>query len=325
MNQTNESSNPSDVFIGIDVSKARLDVAVLPSGESFAADNDGPSINALVNRLKDLHPTLLVLEATGGYEILFVSTAGASGLPVVVANPRQVRDFARATGHLAKTDAIDADVLALFGQRVRPPVHPLPDEETRRLDTLVTRRHQIVAMITAESNRLSSAPNTLHRDIQAHIQWLQKRLLRLDKDLHDAILQSPLWREKDTLLQSVPGIGPRISAALLAGIPELGRLDRRQAAALVGVAPFNRDSGTLRGRRMIWGGRAAVRSSLYMAALVASRHNHVIRDFYKRLRAAGKRAKVALVACMRKLLTILNAILKTKTKWREATDHVPAT
>lgn len=276
MNQISESLTPSDIFIGVDVSKTRLDVAVHPSGDSFSTDNDGPSITALVNRLKNLHPALIVLEATGGYEVLFVSTAGAAGLPVVVANPRQVRDFARATGRLAKTDAIDADVLALFGERVRPPVRALPDEATRHLDALVTRRHQIVAMITAEGNRLPSAPDALRRDIRAHIHWLQKKLLRLDKELHDAILQSPLWSEKDTLLQSVPGIGPRISAALLAGVPELGRLDRRQAAALVGVAPFNQDSGTLRGRRMIWGGRAAVRSSLYMAALVASRHNPII-------------------------------------------------
>jgi len=322
MTQPNETS--SDVFIGVDVSQARLDVAVYPSKEVFSVDNDGPSIKKLICRLQALQPTHVVLEATGGHEIPLVTAAGMAGLPIVVANPRQVRDFARAMGRLAKTDVIDAGTLALFAERVRPPVRPLPDEETRRLDALVTRRNQIVTMITAERNRLLSTPRLLRPDILAHIRWLEKRLRDLDKDLFEAIRQSPLWREKDDLLQSVPGIGPRVSAVLLAGIPELGQLNRRQAAALVGVAPFNRDSGTLRGRRTIWGGRAAVRSSLYMAALVATRHNSVIREFYQRLRTAGKRAKVALVACMRKLLSILNAILKTRTPWT-APAHVPAT
>jgi transposase len=321
--KVNPSLPASDVFVGIDVSQTRLDVAVLPSQEIFSVDNDPPSLQGLIARLKALHPSHIVLEATGGYEIPLVTAAGMAGLPLVVANPRQVRDFARATGRLAKTDAIDAGVLALFAERVRPPVRALPDEKTRQLDALVTRRRQIVAMITAEGNRLPSAPAVLRHDIQAHVRWLQKRLRDLDKDLFDTIRQSPLWREKDDLLQSVPGIGPRVSAVLLAGIPELGQLNRRQAAALIGVAPFNRDSGTLRGRRTIWGGRAAVRSSLYMAALVATRHNPAIRAFYQRLRSAGKRAKVALVACARKLLSILNAILRTRTPWI-VPAHVPA-
>lgn len=318
MNSSNESVNTSGVFVGVDVSQARLDVALRPSGERFSVDNDAPSIDALVDRLKAVAPGLIVLEATGGYEIPFASAAAAAGLPVVVANPRQVRDFARAVGRLAKTDSIDADVLALFGERVRPTIRPLPDEDTRRLDALVTRRRQLVGMIIAETNRLSAAVPPLRRGIQAHIQWLRRQLADLDLDLRQQIRRSPAWREKDDLLQSVPGVGPQLSAALLAGLPELGQLDRRQAAALVGVAPFNRDSGTLRGRRAIWGGRAALRSSLYMAALVAARYNPVIRAFYQRLRAAGKKAKVALVACMRKLLSILNAMLKSKTPWREA-------
>ncbi|MBL0058252.1 MAG: IS110 family transposase [Elusimicrobia bacterium] len=322
MNPSNESFIPSDVFIGVDVSLSHLDIAVRPSGERFTVDNDGSSIDDLIKHLQKLRPSLVVLEATGGYEIPFVSAAGAARLPVVVVNPRQVRDFARATGRLAKTDSIDADVLALFGERVRPPIRTLPDEDTRRLDALVTRRRQIIGMIVAEGNRLPSAPAALRRDIEAHIRWLQKRLRDLDKDLREEIHQNPLWCEKDSLLQSVPGVGPQLSAALLTGMPELGSLDRRQAAALIGVAPFNRDSGTMRGRRTIWGGRASIRSALYMAALTATRHNPVISEFYRRLRDAGKRAKVALVACMRKLLAILNAILKTNTPWRLAPNHV---
>lgn len=318
MNPSNDSTPPSGVFVGVDVSQTRLDIAISPSGERFSTTNDDSSFGALVERLKELHPTLIVLEATGGYEIPFVSAAGSAGLPVVVANPRQVRDFARAMGRLAKTDALDAGVIAFFAERVRPTVRDLPDDDTRRIDALVTRRRQLIGMIVAESNRLSSAPDALHRSIKAHIQWLRKQVDDIDHDLRDAIQKSPLWREKDDLLQSVPGVGPQLSAALLSGMPELGKLDRRRAASLVGVAPFNRDSGAFRGQRAIWGGRASLRSALYMAALTATRHNPVIRAFYQRLRAAGKRTKVALVACMRKLLTILNAMLKYKTHWQEA-------
>lgn len=318
MNANEAPIPPAGVFIGVDVSQARLDVAVRPSGETFSAPNDASDMDDLLKRLKGLGPALIVLEATGGFEIPLACAAGAAGLPVVVANPRQVRDFARAVGRLAKTDAIDADVLAMFGERVRPAIRPLPDEDTRRLDAIVTRRRQLVAMITAEGNRLPSTPEPLRRGVESHIQWLRRELEDMDRTLREEIRKTPLWREKDDLMQSVPGVGPALSSSILAALPELGSLDRRQAAALVGVAPFNRDSGTLRGRRAIWGGRAAVRCTLYMATLAATRHNAVIRDFYQRLRAAGKKAKVALVACMRKLLVILNAILKSKTPWREA-------
>lgn len=318
MNPKENPTSPAGVFIGVDVSQTRLDVSVRPTGERFSIPNEASQLDELAKRLKALCPSLVVLEATGGFEIPLVCAAGAAGLPVVVANPRQVRDFARAVGRLAKTDAIDAEVLALFAERVRPVVRPLPDEQTRRLDAVVTRRRQIIAMITAEGNRLPSTPGSLRRGVESHILWLRRQLEDLDKALRDEIRNTPLWREKDDLLQSVPGVGPALSSAIFAAMPELGSLDRRQAAALVGVAPFNRDSGSFRGRRVIWGGRAAVRSALYMAALAATRFNQVIRDFYHRLRAAGKKAKVALVACMRKLLVILNAILKSKSLWRTA-------
>ena len=238
-----------------------------------------------------------------------------AGLPVVVVNPRQVRDFAKATGTLAKTDALDAAVLAHFAAAVRPTPRPLPDAATQSLAALVTRRRQLVEMLTAERNRLGSAPRVLRAEIQAHITWLKRRLGRLDADLHQAIRTSPAWRVQDDLLQSVPGVGPVLAVTLLASLPELGTLNRKAIAALVGVAPLNRDSGTRQGRRMVWGGRAAVRAVLYMGTLVAVRHNPVLRAFYQRLRAVGKLPKVALTACMRKLLTILNAMLKQQTRW----------
>ena len=236
-----------------------------------------------------------------------VAALAADALPVVVVNPRQVRDFARATGTLAKTDALDAAVLAHFAQAVQPPVRPLRDAETQVLNSLAARRHQVMTMLVAEKNRLGSAATLAVRPrIEAHMTWLEQELDDLDKSLR----QSPVWREKDDLLRSVPGVGEQLSLTLLACLPELGTLDRRQIAALVGVAPFNRDSGTLRGKRTVWGGRARVRAALYMGALVASRFNPVIRDFYQRLRAAGKPKKLALTACMRKLLVILNSMLK---------------
>lgn len=307
----------SFTFVGIDVSKARLDVAVRPSGQSESFLNDAGGIKDLVKRLEEIHATLIVLEATGGMERGVTRALASAELPVVVVNPRQVRDFAKATGQLAKTDRIDAGVLAHFGAAVRPAVRPLPDEVTWELRALIARRRQITEMIVAENNRLGGASKAVKKRIDAHIRWLEAELDRADKDLDQSIGQSPIWCENEELLRSVPGIGPVISRSLMAELPELGALNRKQIAALVGIAPLNRDSGTLRGRRSIWGGRAAVRAVLYMAALVASQHNMVIRAFYKRLRNAGKAPKVALVACMRKLLTILNAMIKHKTRWSE--------
>ncbi len=305
-------------FVGIDVSKARLDVAVRPSGASESFLNDAAGIKELVKRLEEIQATLIVLEATGGVERGVTRALASAELPVVVVNPRQVRDFAKATGQLAKTDHIDAVVLARFAEAVRPAVRPLPDEITLELRALIARRRQITEMIVAENNRLGGVSKAVKKRIDAHIRWLEAELGRADKDLDQSIRHSPIWQENQDLLRTVPGIGPVVSRSLIAELPELGKLNRKQIAALVGVAPLNRDSGTLRGRRSIWGGRAAVRAVLYMAALVASRHNGVIRAFYQRLRSAGKAPKVALVACMRKLLTILNAMIKHKTRWSES-------
>jgi transposase len=304
------------MFIGIDVAKAQLDFACQPSGETGTVPNDDGGIRVLVERLQGCPPTLIVLEATGGYEAAVVAALATAGFPLVVANPRQVRDFAKATGQLAKTDAIDAQVLALFADRVRPSPRPLPDDAAQALDALLTRRRQLVEMLTAERNRLLVARSPVRRDLQQHIRYLERRLREADDDLHTAVKASPLWRVKDDLLQSVPGVGRVVSLTLLAELPELGRLSHKEIAALVGVAPLARDSGTLRGKRLVYGGRAPVRAALYMAALVASKCNPVIRAFYLRLRAAGKPAKVALTACMRKLLVILNAIARSGTPWQ---------
>jgi transposase len=305
-------------FVGIDVSKARLDVAVRRSGASESFLNDAAGIKELVKRLAEIQATLIVLGATGGVERGVTRALASAELPVVVVNPRQVRDFAKATGQLAKTDHIDAVVLARFAEAVRPAVRPLPDEITLELRALIARRRQITEMIVAENHRLGGASKAVKKRIDAHLRWLEAELDRADKDLDQSIRHSPMWQENQDLLRTVPGIGPVISRSLIAELPELGKLNRKQIAALVGIAPLNRDSGTLRGRRSIWGGRAAVRAVLYMAALVASRHNGVIRAFYQRLRSAGKAPKVALVACMRKLLTILNAMIKHKTRWSES-------
>ena len=305
-------------FIGIDVAKAQLEFACRSSGETGSRPNDEEGIRELVARCQALAPTLIVCEATGGYEAALVAALATAQLPVVIANPRQVRDFAKATGQLAKTDAIDAQVLALFAERVRPAPRPLPDEAAQALDALLTRRRQLVEMLTAERNRLLIARSAVRRDLQQHIRFLERRLREADDDLHTAVKASPLWRVKDDLLRSVPGVGRVVSLTLLAELPELGRLSHKAIAALVGVAPLNRDSGTLRGKRLVYGGRAPVRAVLYMAALVASKYNPVIRAFYQRLRAAGKPAKVALTACMRKLLTILNAIARDGTQWQPA-------
>ena len=303
-------------FVGIDVAKAQLDIAVRPSGERWAVSNDADGVATLVEQLQPLHPTLIVLEATGGLERVATAALATAGLPVVVVNPRQARDFARATGQLAKTDALDARALAHFADVIRPTPRPLPDAQTQELRALLGRRQQLIGMRTAEQNRLAGTSGRLRQDIEAHIAWLNARIATLDDDLETMLRASPLWRANDDLLQSVPGIGPVCARTLLLELPELGTLTRRQIAALVGVAPLNCDSGTLRGRRTIWGGRAHVRTVLYMGTLVATRFNPQIKAFYQRLLAAGKIKKVALTACMHKLLTILNAMLKHRISWK---------
>jgi transposase len=303
------------VFVGIDVSKGKVDVSIRPTGEAFEAPNDSAGVKELARRLKALGPELIVLEATGGYEKLMARGLTEAGLPVRVVNPRQVRDFAKATGRLAKTDPLDAAVLALFAEALHPEVRPLPDEQTEVLASLVARRRQLVEMRTAELNRIGKARKGIRAQIKSHIDWLGKAIDRADKDLDDQIRRSPIYREFDEQLRSIPGIGDQTSRALLAYLPELGHLDRKQIAALVGVAPMNRDSGKLRGVRSIWGGRAAVRTALYMAALSAVRYNPAIRSFHDRLSAAGKRPKVVLTACMHKLLTIANAMARSGQPW----------
>jgi transposase len=306
-----------DVVVGIDVAKAVLDVAVRPQSEERHLANDAAGIAEIVEWLQALHPQVIVVEATGGYEAALVAELGVAGLPVAVVNPRQVRDFARATGRLAKTDRLDAQALAHFGQAVRPTPRPLLDDEAQALAALLERRRQVVAMRTAEENRLGATRIAVVRArIQAHLAWLEADLEEIDGDLRQRLRTSPLWREQDNLLQSVPGIGPILSLTFLAELPELGRLSHRQIAALVGVAPLNRDSGTLRGRRAVWGGRRAVRTALYMGTLRATRCNPPIQAFYERLLAAGKAKKVALVACMHKLLTMLNAMVRHQAHWQ---------
>ena len=308
------------MFIGIDVAKAELVIAARPSGERWTVANDERGVKTLVDRLTREQAELLVLEATGGYELLVVAALAAAVLPVVVVNPRQVRDFARATGQLAKTDRIDADVLALFAERVRPAVRPIADEAAHELEALLARRRQLLEMLQAEKNRTGQVfgrgNRLVKKSLKAHIAYLERELRIADTDLGAMVRESPAWRERDDLLQSVPGVGRVLSLTLLADLPELGRLSRREIAKLVGVAPLSRDSGTMRGRRFVQGGRAAVRAVLYMAALVATRRNAVIRAFYQRLVAVGKPKKLALVACMRKLLTMLNVIVRMKTPWR---------
>lgn len=314
----------SAIVVGIDVSKATLDVAQRPTGPPQTVPHTEAGMAVLIEQLKTVRPRVIVVEATGGLEGPLSSALAAAGLPVVVVNPRQVRDFARAVGQLAKTDAIDAQVLAQFAEAVRLTPRPLPDAATQALRALLTRRRQLLEMRTAEQNRLTSAPAGIPRQIQTHVRWLDRQLAELDQDLTQRIRATPIWRAKDDLLQSAPGVGPGLSRTLLAELPELGTLSHKQIAALVGVAPHARESGTWRGKRTIWGGRAAVRAVLSMAALVATRRNPVIRRFSQRLCAAGKAKKVALVACMRKLLTILNAMVKHQTPWRpEPTPSAP--
>ena len=310
--------SPGTVFAGIDVSKAYLDVAVRPDEVEWRSPNTDTGARQVADRLKDLQADLVVVEATGGMEIPVASALAVLGVPVVVINPRQVRDFAKSTGRLAKTDVLDARVLAHFAEAVKPEPRPLPDEQARQLSALIARRRQLSEMLTAERNRLQSADSTVRRRLKVHIRWLERELSEINDDLDRAVKESPMWRVKDDILKSVPGIGPVVTFTLLSELPELGQINRKQIAALVGVAPLNRDSGTLAGRRTVWGGRAPVRAALYMAALVASRYNPVIRDFYLRLCAAGKPKKVALTACMRKLLLILNSMIKHEERWNVA-------
>ena len=311
-------------YIGIDVSEQTLEVAARPSGRRWQAANSAAGVERLVAELAALEPARVVLEATGRLEAAPAAALAAAALPVAVVNPRQVRDFARASGRLAKTDAVDAAVLAHYGEALRPPLRALRDAETQALQALVARRRQLVGIRVAEGNRLrrllqpsaAAAGAALRPGLEAHLDWLDRQLAELEATLRETLRASPLWRTQDELLRSVPGVGRQTAQTLLAELPELGRLDRRAAAALVGVAPFNRDSGRRRGARAIWGGRARVRCALYMAALSASRCNPPIRAFYERLRAAGKPKKLALTACMRKLLVILNAILRSQLPWR---------
>jgi transposase len=309
-----------ELFIGIDVAKDVLDVALRPTGEGWQVTNDEVGIADLVKRLRVLRPTLIVLEATARLHVAAVGALAAAGLPVQAVNPRQVRDFGKATGKLAKTDAIDARVLAHFADAVRPPIRTLPDAQTQALSMLLARRRQQVEMLSAERNRRTGVSPSIRAEIDEHVTWLTARLKQADRDLLRLLRDSPLWRERDDLFEGVPGVGPIVTATNVADLPELGRLSHKQIAALVGVAPLNRDSGQMRGKRAIWGGRSAVRAALYMAAASATRWNPVIQAFYQRLVASGKLRKVALVACMHKLLTILNAMVRTNSSWKVAEE-----
>lgn len=305
-----------DVYVGVDVSKERLDVAVRPSGQLFSEANDERAVSGLVKRLKALGCTRIVLEATGGYETLLAAALAAAALPVVVVNPRRVREFARAVGQLAKTDRLDAKLLALYAEHGQVQVRELPDQQTRELKALMARREDLLDMQAAEQSRLEHAPQRLAREIKRHLEFLRKQLKQLDHDIDQALRGSELWRHKDQLMDSVPGVGRVLRSSLLAWLPELGQLNRVEAGGLVGVAPLNDDSGKRHGARAIAGGRAKLRRVLYMATMGAILHNPLLRTYYQHLRAKGKPHKVALVATMRKLLLILNAIIKTNTPWR---------
>jgi transposase len=308
-----------DVFVGIDVSKARLDVHIEPSGEAFFVSHDLEGLADLIARLHGLSAQIVALEATGGFETVAAGQMAAAGLPVVVVNPAQVRAFANAVGQRAKTDPIDAAVIARFVQAVRPEVRSLPDEATQGLADLVGRRRQILQMLTAEKQRLGRAcAPALKKSLQRLIRALQRELDQVDGDIELAVRSSPIWRRKEDLLQSAPGVGKVVARTMLAELPELGRLDRRQIAALAGLAPYTRQSGQWRGRSFIGQGRASVRSALFMASLSAARHNPALRIFHQRLISAGKPKMVALVAVARKLLTILNAILRDEKPWQHA-------
>ena len=305
-----------EIFVGIDVSKAWLDVAGHEQKETFRFRNDDAGIADLVKALKKRKPRLIVLEPTGGFEMLVVAELSQAGLPIAVVNAKRVRDFAKATGQIAKTDKLDARVLAHFAAVIRPEPRDLRNEEEEQLGALLTRRRQVLDMLTVEKNRLVTVRAKMRPDLETHIHWLSNHLKELKQEIEDLVKGSPLWKEKDSLLQSVPGVGPVTSATMLGLLPELGLLNRQEIAALVGVAPLNKDSGRKKGKRRIFGGRADVRSVLYMAALSAKKHNPFIRTFYERLIRHGKEKKVALTACMRKLLVILNAMLRTNQPWR---------
>lgn len=308
-------------FVGIDVSKDRLDIHVLPSKDQRSVANTQVEISELLKWIEARRPTLVVLEPTGRYETQVAATLARAGIPVAVVNPRQVRDFARATGVLAKTDTLDAAVLARFAQVVQPEARTLASEATEQLDALLTRRRQLVEMQTAERLRFRTAQGLVRKNITEHLAWLNAQIKSVDKELSDSIRQSPVWREKEDLLKGVPGIGRVTTASLLAELPELGTLSRRKIAALVGVAPFASDSGKTRGKRIIWGGRRTVRSTLYMATLTATRCNPTVKLWYQNLLAQGKAKKVALVACMRKLLTVLNAMFRDQKPWNPLTSQ----
>jgi transposase len=314
-----QGREPRSMFVGIDVAKDRLDVHVRPTAEAFTVPRDGEGVEALGKRLAAVMPSLVVLEATGGFETIVAAGLAAAGLPVAVVNPRQIRDFARATARLAKTDTLDAAVIAHFAEAVNPPARPLADPQQRLLGELMARRRQLIEMMVAEGNRrrLLTA-RRIQKTVDRVLATLKAQLEEIDHDIDIAVRGTPAWREAEDLLISVPGIGHKIARTLLAEMPELGRLGRRQIASLTGVAPFNRDSGTLRGRRTIAGGRPVVRSALYMSVLVSIRRKLPLALTYHRLRASGKPAKVAIVACMRKLVTILNAILRDRKPWATA-------
>lgn len=309
-------------IVGIDVAKAKLDVAIRPSGERFVVARSVAGVEELVGRLRAFKASVIGLEATGGYETIVAASLSAVGLPVVVVNPAQVRAFAKALGRRAKTDPIDAGVIAHFVEATKPAVRPLPDEATRQLSDLVGRRSQILAMIVAEQQRKMRSPNKrLLASIERLLTALQKELSDLDAQIHDAVRSSPAWREKDQLLESVPGVGPVIASRLIAEMPELGKLNRREVAALAGLAPWTRESGKWKGKSFISGGRAGVRSALFMGAMVAMQHNPVLKAFHDRLIAAGKLKMVALIAVARKLLTILNAIIRDQKPWTVEQAH----
>ena len=311
----NMNGEAKEVFVGVDVSKATLEVCTEARGEIERFGNDPPGIEALCTRLSALAPTLIVMEATGGLELASMAELGARGLPVVAVNPRQVRDFAKATGQLAKTDQIDAGVLREFARAIRPVLRAPKEALIRELDELVTRRRQLVSMRVLETQRLHTASKVQRKSISAHIAWLNKRISEIESDMGKRLRASELWRAKDDLLLTIPGVGEITSRSMLSRCPEIGTLTTVQIAKLIGVAPLNRDSGTLRGQRHIWGGRADVRSVLYMATLSAMSCNETIKQFAIRLKGVGKPPKVVIVACMHKLLTIMNAMIKNATPW----------
>jgi len=309
-----------DFVVGIDISKDKLDIGIIPTSENWSIPNDVDGLTELAFRLSDLSPKLVVMEATGGFERPVRAVLEQAGLPCAVVNPRQVRDFAKSKNILAKTDSLDAFVLASFGEKMEPKARPGKDKETQELEAIVTRRRQLIGILTGEKNRLGQvASEKMRTNIQEHISWIEKCLKDLEKDMRKRIKQMPEWREKAKIICSVPGIGPVTMCTMLALFPELGKLNRKQIASLAGLAPFNRDSGKFRGQRRIWGGRAPVRSVLYMATLSAIRWNRVIKAFYTRLKEAGKKPKVAITACMRKLLIILNSMVRSGNMWQSQT------